>query len=207
MDVLTRHAAETYLREAEKMNPGSWVKHSLNVAKAAAAIARAHPRLDPEIAYILGCLHDIGRREGKTDMRHSIDGFRFLSMEGHFQAARICITHSFPLKNVNAGSGEWDCTRKEKTFVRDYLARIRYTPYDRLIQLCDAVTMGSGYCLMEKRLVDVALRRKVYPLTVDKWKAFLKIKDEFEGEIGDSIYRFLPGVVENTFGCPVEMVS
>jgi hypothetical protein len=84
--------------------------------------------------------------------------------------------------------------------VRQYLARIEYSPYDRLIQLCDALALPDGFCLIEKRLLEVALRRGVNSFTVEKWKAFLEVQREFEDVIGCSIYSLLPGVVSNTFG-------
>ena len=72
--------------------------------------------------------------------------------------------------------------------------------YDRLIQLCDTISMPEGFCLMEKRIVDVALRLGVNELTLAGWEARFKIKAEIEAVIGQSIYRILPGIVEGTFG-------
>ena len=45
----------------------------------------------------------------------------------------------------------------ERQFVQEFLAGSTYTSYDRLIQLCDALALPSGFCLVEKRLMDVAL--------------------------------------------------
>jgi hypothetical protein len=188
------------LIEAEKQNPGHWVQHSMYVAKAAELIAAHHPSLDPTTAYIFGCLHDIGRREGVTDLRHTLDGYNYLVNKGFDDAARICLTHSFPIKNIYAGTGILDCSQAELEFLKDFLAKIDFTDYDRLLQLCDSLALPTGFCLIEKRLVDVALRRGVNDLTIDKWKAFFTIKEEFEQVIGQSIYRLLPGVVGNTFG-------
>jgi len=47
--------------------------------------------------------------------------------------------------------------------------------------------------------MDVALRRGVNGYSVLRWKAYLEIKQDFEKIIGHSIYKILPGVVENTF--------
>jgi len=58
-------------------------------------ISEYHLKLNGESAYILGLLHDIGCREGKTYTRHTIDGYNFLVNEGFPDAARICITHAF----------------------------------------------------------------------------------------------------------------
>lgn len=69
-----------------------------------------------------------------------------------------------------------------------------------LTRLCDAIALPTGYCLIEKRLTDVALRHGVNDFSVPRWKAFINIQKDFEGVIGQSIYKVLPGVVENTFG-------
>jgi hypothetical protein len=200
MNIPTRQQAQEYLTEAEERNPGPWVAHSIQVAETARRMALAHPQIDPENAFVLGLLHDIGRREGVSDMRHVIDGYNFLMNEGYAGAARICLTHSYPIPDIEARSGHWDGTTEEEDFVADYLAKIEYTPYDRIIQLCDAICLPSGPVLMEKRLLDVTLRHGANEFTTRKWQAFFDIQQEFEDVIGISIYSLLPGVVENTFG-------
>jgi len=193
------------MADAEERNLGPWVSHSAYTAEAARAIARHHDGLDPQATYILGYLHDIGRREGISDMRHVIDGHRFLGALGYDDAARICLTHSFAIQDVRAVAGVWDCARDEIADVRHALRQVEYTEYDRLIQLCDALALPAGYCLIEKRLVDVALRRGVNRYTVARWTAYLELQRTFEASIGRSIYSLLPGVVESTFG--INLVS
>ena len=191
--------AQQLLLEAEALNPGPWVAHSIHVAEAAKAIAAADPSLDEEHAYILGLLHDIGRREGHTSMRHTIDGYNYLRAQGHEHAARICMTHSLPLQNTDAVFGEWDCTDQERAFVDSYIDGIEYTDYDRLIQLCDALALPSGFVLIEKRMIDVALRYGTNALSDRRWLATFQLRDYFESRIGASLYGKLSGVVENTF--------
>lgn len=191
---------EQLLNEAEARNPGGWSDHSRYVALAARNIAEAHPDLDAETAYILGLLHDIGRQEGATGMKHILDGYTFMTELGFADAARICLTHSYPLQDIEAGSGNWDGSSEELAFVGTYLSGLEYNDYDRLLQLCDALAWPSGFVMLEKRLVDVALRRGINPMTVEKWRAFLGLQTYFERAIGRSIYSVLPGVVENTFG-------
>ena len=74
-----------------------------------------------------------------------------------------------------------------------------YDDYDRLVQLCDALALPTGFCLLEKRFVDVAIRYGTPPVTVERWKKILEIKDLFETRINRSIYELLPGVIENSF--------
>jgi putative nucleotidyltransferase with HDIG domain len=196
----TRAEAGALLADAASRNLGPWVQHSLYVAQAARLLAEQIPGLDPDTAERLGLCHDIGRRAGVTDMRHVLDGYTYLTQLGFDGAARICLTHSFPVKNIHAGAGQWDCSAEELHFLEGLLEKVEYNGYDRLIQLCDALALPTGYCLIEKRLVDVALRHGTNPYTIDKWKAFFAIQKEFEAVIGQSIYTFLPGVIDNTFG-------
>jgi putative nucleotidyltransferase with HDIG domain len=200
MDIPSLEQAKKYIADAQRLNPGPWVQHSYYVGKAAESIAREHPKLDSKIAFILGYLHDIGRRAGPGDMRHTLDGYTFLAEQGFMDAARICITHVFPLKEIHAVAGQWDCTNQEMEFLKEYLCDVEFDDYDRLIQLCDAIALPSGYCLVEKRLMEVSLRRGVNEFSVLRWKAFLGIQKDFESVIGHSIYKVLDGVVENTFG-------
>lgn len=100
--------AEAILAEAEKMNPGPWVQHSIFAAQAAKLIADNCPMLDPEKAYVLGLLHDIGRRYGITNMRHSIDGYTYAMQNGYDDLGKICITHSFQTRNIQEAFGVWD---------------------------------------------------------------------------------------------------
>ncbi|MGI9146903.1 MAG: HD domain-containing protein [Chloroflexota bacterium] len=194
--------AEAMLADASRRNPGPWVKHSAVAAATARAIAEHHPVLDPDAAYILGLLHDIGRSTGGPqvpDVRHLLDGYHLMLARGFDDSARICLTHSFPIKQADAFASRWDCPPEQKEFVQEYLEGEEYTPYDRLIQLCDALALPSGPVLMEKRLVDVALRHGLNDLTLAKWRAFLSLHQEFSDAVGVSIYNLLPGIVENTF--------
>ncbi len=201
--VPTLDQAQNYLREAERLNPGKWVDHSMVVAKAARAIAAKHEDLNSETAHILGILHDIGRRVGRVGMRHIVEGYKFLTGEGFADAARVCLTHSFPCKEVRLDFAKWDCTEADCKVVRDFLDEIEYNDYDRLLQLCDDLALPTGFCLLEKRMVDGAIRSDGNwgsDQMITKWKAIFQIQKDFEEAIGCSIYSLTPGVVENTFG-------
>jgi hypothetical protein len=200
MKIPSSTEAHLLLKEAGELNPGPWVQHSINVAKAARIIAEKHPRLDADVAYVLGLLHDIGRREGRFLSRHIMDGYSFLLNLGYDDSARICLTHCFVIPNLNAYPGEFDCTPQELEFIRDYISSIKFTEYDLLIQLCDGISLPSGFCLLEKRMIDVAMRLGISDKTIPSWEARFRIKEMFENTIGCSIYQILPGIIESTFG-------
>ena len=69
----TREKAEKILREAETCNSGPWGDHSRTAAHCAEKIAM-YSGLDPDKAYVLGLLHDIGRKFGKRHLGLVSDG-------------------------------------------------------------------------------------------------------------------------------------
>lgn len=196
--LLTRTTAENALLQAERMNPGPWVSHSRYVAQACQNIASRCPTLDADVAYIYGLLHDIGRYAGVTSERHLIDGYRYCMERGWKKAAQICISHAFMIKDISSSIGVFDMPPEDKEFMAEFVKNAVYDDYDYLVQLCDALALPTGFCLLEKRFVDVAIRYGTHPATVDRWKAVLRIKDSFEAVIGTSIYDWLPGAVENS---------
>lgn len=192
--------AERLLLDAERQNPGGWVPHSRNVAVAARAIAEKHPDLDPERAYILGLLHDIGRRGGPNKDRHILDGHDALSELGYPDAARIALTHSFPQQRPDELIAAWDGTPEEFGRMVSLMLAATYTEEDRLIQLCDLLALPEGCCIMEKRMLDIALRYGLPSQLLGKWRAQLALKAHFDEAIGQNLYYLLPGIVETTLG-------
>lgn len=203
MKILTITEAEKELRLAAQMNPGPWEQHSMSVARNARLIADkvnsfAAGGMDCDKAYVMGLMHDIGRRAGITGILHIFDGYDYMMGMGQEEIARICLTHSFPLKNINAFNGKYDCSPEQKIFLQQYLDKLEYDNYDMLIQLCDAISLPNGACIMEKRLVDVAFRHGLKDFTLDKWRAFLNVKKYFDELCGCNIYSFLPNILENS---------
>lgn len=133
-----------------------------------------------------------------SGIRHIFDGYNLMTSLGEPEIARICLTHSFPVKNIRTYAGKIDCTQVQLTFLQDFLNSRPYDDYDRLIQLCDAISLPNGACILEKRLVDVALRHGVTEHSIDKWKAFMQVKKHFDQLCGCSIYSLLPNVLENS---------
>ena len=82
--------------------------------------------------------------------------------------------------------------------MKDFVANAVYDDYDRLVQLCDSLALPTGFCILEKRFVDVTIRYGVHTATVDRWKKILEIKADFERKIGCSLYKLLPGIEQNS---------
>lgn len=185
--MMNREQAEILLREAEQRNSGPWIGHSRKVAGLAEKIAE-RSGMDSNRAYILGLLHDIGRRNGSMQARHALEGYRFLTEMGEEEAAGICMTHTFQYQNLNGIYDSWDCTEEEKEWISQYLESIVYDDYDRLIQLCDALSLSDGYCYAEKKMVSSVLKFGWKDTTAEKWKAILNLKSYFDDKIKGDVY-------------------
>ena len=189
-----RDRAIRELELAGSMNPGAWTKHSYNVAQAAEFIADTCCGLDSEKAYVCGLLHDIGRRYGVTSMRHIIDGYDYCMQNGWNEAARICLTHSFPTQDIEADIGKKDISKERYCFIDNYLNMIEYNDYDKLIILCDSLAGADGFCILEKRFVDTTRRYGTFPFTVERWNKTIQFKEYFDLLAGKSVYSLLPGI-------------
>lgn len=196
--MLTPSEADKELKIAAQLTPGPWEQHSISVAKNARLIAEKVEGMDCDKAYVMGLMHDIGRRAGIKGILHIFDGYDYMMSIKQEEIARICLTHSFPIKDVNTFFGKYDCSSEQKEFLAAFLKNSEYDNYDILIQLCDAISLPNGACIMEKRLVDVALRHGLPDFTLDKWKAFMNTKKHFDELCGCNIYTLLPNVLENS---------
>lgn len=188
---IDREYAMILLNEANKLNCGRWFEHSLNVAKCAEIIAKNTEYLDSEKAFVLGLLHDIGRRFGFSHIKHVYDGMIFLDEKNFYEGARICLTHSFPIQTIYCYNGKLDLPKEKLDFLENKLKEIIYDDYDRLIQLCDALGAAEGFVRLEIRLFDVAIRNGINEYTIEKWKKFLELKRYFDEKCNNDIYKLL----------------
>ena len=185
----TKAEAEKLLSEAEQNNPGPWGNHSRVAAHCAQKIAELCDGMDAEKAYILGLLHDIGRKFGVRHLGHVSDGYTYMMSLGYEEAARICLTHSFHNHSIQDYIGNFDTSKEEFELIQKELAKVCYDDYDRLIQLCDSMAGSEGVMDMEERMNDVKRRYGSYPQ--EKWDCNLKLKAYFEAKTGNDIKKIV----------------
>ncbi|MBO4679836.1 MAG: HD domain-containing protein [Lachnospiraceae bacterium] len=182
-----REEARKLIEEAGSLNPGPWEAHSRCVAHCAEEIAK-RAGMDSEKAYILGLLHDIGRRFGVTYLRHVYDGYNYLMGLGYDEAARVCLTHSFERNDcIEDYVGKFDMTEEELKDLKQKLAEREMDEYDKLIHLCDACGAATGVMLLEERMGDVKRRYGSYPER--KWNYNFELKEYFEQKMGMDLYE------------------
>ena len=182
----TRMEAERLLREAEQCNLGPWGNHSRVAAHCAEKIAELCDGLDVQKAYVLGLLHDIGRKFGVRHLGHVSDGYTYMMSLGYDEVAKICLTHSFPNQSIKEYIGKFDTSDVELVMFCVTLAQVVIVDYDWLIQLCDSLAGSEGVLDIEERMNDVKRRYGYYPQ--EKWDFNIKLKEYFEKKTGKDIY-------------------
>ena len=188
------------LKLAGELNPGPWVMHSMNVGISARNIAEKVSRLNPEKAYIVGLLHDIGRRVGIVDIpTHVYEGYRYCLGKGWDEAARICMTHSYLRMQDEFG---YEPDSEQEKAIKAYIMNCQADDYDQLIQLCDSLAVDYGFVILEKRFVDVTRRYGIMEGYIKGWEIAFSIKEYFEKEMGCSVYDVLPDVGKTSLLTP-----
>ena len=196
----TYEQAMQELELAGQLNPGPWVKHSLNVGLAARNIAQKVPGMDAHKAHIVGMLHDIGRRVGIVDIpTHVYEGYRYAMDKGWDEVARICMTHSYPQMQDEFG---YEPATPHEQAIKAYICQTEADDYDMLIQICDALATDYGFVILEKRFVDVTRRYGIMESYIKGWDVTFRHKEAFEDRMGCSLYDVLPDIGRTTLLCP-----
>lgn len=84
------------------------------------------------------------------------------------------------IQDIHTSIGKFDVTEEDYHFMEQFIKNAVYDDYDYLVQLCDSLALPSGFCILEKRFVDVTLRYGVHSATLDRWKRILEIKEYFQ---------------------------
>lgn len=174
-------------------------KHSQYVAEAAKLIGQYYPALSIDTLEIFGLLHDVGKylSEKANKTHHGISGYRLMKKDGFDSVARICITHSYPMKSFNGGSEELLFHNQDDIkFVKDFLNNTEYDKYDEIIQLADNIALHTGFVTVEDRIEDMKKRYCFLEELDVRKNIVLALKEKIEKEIGKSVYDIV-GIKHN----------
>lgn len=183
----SKEKALEIIRDGMTCNPGPWGRHCLTAAHCAEAIAERCDGLDPEKAYAIGLLHDIGRKFGGRHLGHVIDGYSYMMKLGYDEVARICLTHSFNDHDLASYIGNNDVTSEEYAVIERELNKVEFDDYDRLSHLIDAISTAGGVVDIEERMGDVKRRYGSYP--EDKWNINIDLMHYFEDKMHMNLYE------------------
>lgn len=155
-------------------------------------IAALIPGMDGEKAYVLGLLHDYGKRIGEREENkfHGQEGYEQMMFLGYPDVAQICLTHTFPDKNFDRG--QYSFPDEWIEWAREKLAGTVYTDYDYLIAFCDKLFEACEMVSIEKRIEAIVER---YGLNADQrdllYRESIGLKKYFDEKTGDDVYRIL----------------
>ncbi len=157
-----------------------------------AKIAYQIPDLDHKAAYIMGLMHDIGKRRSEEDGKsfHGLTGYYHMKSMGFDDAATICLTHTFIAHPIDASNYFYN--PEFLTTANKLLKGYQYNDYDRLIQLCDWLNKGGIAHTLEQRAQEIV---GCYPINSAKvlktYHGAKAIKSYFDYKINQDIYHLL----------------
>lgn len=181
------------LEEAKGKSPDDgWIYHSICVGNTAGKIADAL-NLDADKAKTLGFIHDLGKLVGDFRL-HVTNGYFYLKDLGYDEEyANICLTHSFLNNDIKCVA---ERLPDVDSFLENFIKSHEYTIYEKIINLCDLMCTSVNLTV-EKRLVDILIRKGVYENTVYHLKEAQKLKAEFDKMLGYNLYSLFPDVIDN----------
>lgn len=167
--------------------------HAAMVAVSAEIIASRLPHIDVQKAYLMGLFHDFGKltyQDELSEKFHGLEGYKALNKLGYDELARISLTHTFyeqELELKDYASYSSIEMRKCKKLIKE----VPFDDYDRLIQLCDRLSVGINYNL-KQRMIFIRQNYKI-PMTLvkKKYREALKLKKYFDEKCGCDVYKLL----------------
>lgn len=193
MKKLTADEALKLLEKAEfTTTQKGWIKHSKCVGDAASRIADAL-NLDKEKARALGYVHDIGKKDGDFQ-NHVMNGYNYIKELGYQRDYyNVCLTHGYLNNDVL-------CTAagipKDIPFRTKFIKNHKYTIYEKIINLCDLMCTKTVNTI-DKRLIEIMMRRGVHENTQYHIKEAYKLKKYFDELLGYDVYDLFPEIKEH----------
>lgn len=141
----------------------------------------------------MGYIHDIGKLEG--DFKdHDITGYHYMKKLGYSDKyANICLTHSYLNNDVNCTAGG---VPEEDSFRTEFIKNHEYTIYEKIINLCDLMCKRKVLTI-DKRLIDLIIRRGAHENTQYHVKETYKLKQYFDEKLGFDVYDLFPSIKDN----------
>ena len=191
--VLTSEKALEMLKNSLGKTPhDGWIHHSITVGNCAGRIAEAL-NLDVEKAKTLGYIHDIGKSVGPFE-QHVLGGYYYLKNLGYDEEYyNICLTHSYLNNDVDCTGGGHP---RDIPFRTNFIKNHEYTIYEKIVCLCDLMCT-SVVNTVDKRLIDVIIRRGAYDNTQYHVKEAYKLKSYFDDLLGHDLYDLFPEITDN----------
>ena len=187
--------------ERKTTNDDRGINHCLSVGDSAGRIAQALNKkgcnVDIDKAITLGYLHDIGKYN-EISQGHVMRGYEYLKNKGYDdEYCNICLTHSYLNNDIICTAGGVP-NPENNPFLASFIKNHNYTIEEKLINLCDLMCpQGDKVFTIDKRLIDIIIRRGAYSNTQYHIKETYKLKEYFDNLLGYNLYDLFPEIKEN----------
>ena len=184
-----------------KTKSDRWIDHCICVGDTAGKIAKALTQkgydVDIDKTITLGYVHDIGKYNGESH-GHEIRGFNYLKDKGYDEEyCYICITHSYLNNDIVCTAGGVP-NPEDKPSIAEFIKTHTYTIEEKIINLCDLMCpQGGKIFTIDKRLIDIMIRRGAYSNTQYHVKETYRLKEYFDNLLGHNLYDLFPEIKEN----------
>ncbi len=178
-----------------------WIDHCICVGNTGGKIAQALNEkgynIDVEKTITLGYVHDIGKYNGKSH-GHVMRGYEYLKEQGYDdEYCNICLTHSYLNNDIICTAGGVP-DLNENPFLTEFIKSHRYSIEEKIINLCDLMCPRGGKIFtIDKRLIDIMIRRGAYTNTQYHIKETYKLKAYFDDLLGYNLYDLFPEIKDN----------
>ena len=201
MNLTSKQALEILDNFRNKLENNRWIEHCICVGNTAGKIAQAlnekgyNINIDKTIT--LGYVHDIGKHSQEPHS-HELNGYNYLRKLGYKdEYCNICITHAYLNNDVICTAGGVPDINKNPSLT-NFVKNHEYTIEEKLINLCDLMCpQGGKIFTIDKRLVDIMIRRGTYENTQYHIKEAYKLKQYFDDLLGYNLYDLFPEIKDN----------
>ena len=201
MKLTSKEALDLLEMHRQNAKGYKWIEHCICVGDTAGKIAKSLKEkgynVDVDKAITLGYVHDIGKYNGESH-GHVMRGYEYLKNKGYDEEyCNICLTHSYLNNDINCTAGGIPNFDKQ-SFVSEFIKNHKYTIEEKIINLCDLMCSPKGKVFtVDKRLIDIMIRRGAYSNTQYHIKETYKLKDYFDNLLGFNLYDLFPEIKEN----------
>ena len=109
----------------------------------------------------------------------------------------ICITHSYLNNDIICTAGGVP-NPQDKPSIAEFVKTHKYTIEEKLINLCDLMCpQGGKVFTIDKRLIDIMIRRGAYSNTQYHIKETYRLKEYFDSLLGYNLYDLFPEIKDN----------
>lgn len=201
MKLTSDKALEILEKYRGKTESDIWIEHCICVGNTAGKIAQAlnekSYNVDVDKTITLGYIHDIGKYIGKSH-GHVMRGYNYIKDLGYDKEyANICLTHSY-LNNDTICTAGGVPDPNSNPFLTEFIKEHQYSIEEKIINLCDLMCpQGGKIFTIDKRLIDIMIRRGAYSNTQYHIKETYKLKEYFDKLLGYNLYDLFPEIKEN----------